>query len=61
MYKALILDNAYFDGGKDGKLLARPGDDVDSLILEPWPNNPDNVQINITREELLAMLDLLPE
>ena len=60
MWKALILDSSYYDGKKDHKLLVWSGGDDDGVIMEPWPNNLDGVQINVTREELLAIIKLVP-
>lgn len=61
MRKALILTNAYYDESEqDHDLLVRPTGDVDGVILEPWPNRSNGMQISITREELLAILELAP-
>lgn len=60
MFKALILTNSYYDKDGDGDMLVRPDEDMESVILEPWPNESNGVEIHITREELLAILDLIP-
>ena len=61
MIRALILTDSYYDKNEeDNDVLVRPSDGADSVILEAWPKNFNGVQIAITREELLAILNLIP-
>lgn len=62
MLYALILESSYFDDvfGQESDLLVCPDEDGTGICMELWPNNPNSVQIVISRKELLAMLDLIP-
>jgi len=62
MFNALILERAYFDDvlERESAVLVWPNDDGTGVSLELWPNNPNNVQIIISREELLAIIGLVP-
>ena len=61
MLNALILESSYFDDAleRESSVLVWPNDDGTGVSMELWPNNPNNVQIIISRQELLAMLDLI--
>jgi len=62
MFNALILESAYFDDvlERESGVLVWPNDDGTGVSMELWPNNPNNVQIIISREELLAIIGLVP-
>jgi len=62
MFNALILERAYFDDvlERESAVLVWPNDYGTGVSLELWPNNPNNVQIIISREELLAIIGLVP-
>lgn len=61
MLKALILTDAYYDAvEEDNDVLVRPNNALDGVIIEPWPGKSNKVEIGLTREELLAILDLVP-
>jgi len=59
--RTLVLTNSYYDRNEeDNDVFVRPCDDGDSVTLESGSENVNGVQIRITREELLVILDLIP-